>query len=78
MTKTPNEAYALLDEIATNGYQWPSERSNTKKVAGLHVVDPITTLAAQMLSLTNQLAATDITWNSKESRFHRGSLIFIL
>ncbi|XP_022858269.1 uncharacterized protein LOC111379165 [Olea europaea var. sylvestris] len=47
MAKIVEAAYTLLDDIATNSYQWPSERSGVKKVAGLHEVDPITALAAQ-------------------------------
>lgn len=57
MAKTAEDAYSLLEDIAANSYQWPSERSNVKKVAGLHDVDPITALAAQVSSLTNQIAA---------------------
>ncbi|XP_022843229.1 uncharacterized protein LOC111366765 [Olea europaea var. sylvestris] len=47
MAKIAEAAYALLDDIATNSYQWPSERSSVKKVAGLHEVDTITVLVAQ-------------------------------
>ncbi|XP_022866538.1 uncharacterized protein LOC111386305 [Olea europaea var. sylvestris] len=67
LSKTPNEAYALLDEIATNSYQWPSERSSAKKVAGLYEVDPITVLAAQMSSLTNQIVALTSHGSQKKS-----------
>lgn len=56
MAKTANATYILLDDIAMNSYQWPTERSSMKRVAGLHEVDPITTLAAQVSSLTNQIA----------------------
>ncbi|XP_022883717.1 uncharacterized protein LOC111400543 [Olea europaea var. sylvestris] len=55
MAKIVEATYALLDDIATNSYQWPSERSGVKKVAGLHEVDPIIALAAQVASLTNQI-----------------------
>ncbi|XP_022858882.1 uncharacterized protein LOC111379688 [Olea europaea var. sylvestris] len=47
-TKTAKAANAFLDDIATNHYQWPSERSSIKKVTELHEVDPITALAAQV------------------------------
>ncbi|KAI3463774.1 hypothetical protein Pfo_020437 [Paulownia fortunei] len=33
MSKTKNEAHILLEEMSTNSYQWPSERSSIKKVA---------------------------------------------
>ncbi|XP_022851217.1 uncharacterized protein LOC111373002 [Olea europaea var. sylvestris] len=68
LSKTPNEAYALLDEIVTNSHQWPSERSSAKKVAGLYEVDPITALAAQMSSLTNQIAALTSHGSQKKSK----------
>jgi hypothetical protein len=52
MSKTLDVAYSLLDEIATNSYQWPSERSSAKKVAGIYEVDPITALVARMSYFT--------------------------
>ncbi|XP_022852858.1 uncharacterized protein LOC111374418 [Olea europaea var. sylvestris] len=67
LSKTPNEAYALLDEIATNSYQWLSERSSAKKVASLYEVDPIIALAAQMSSLTNQIAELTLHGSQKKS-----------
>lgn len=35
MSKTLDMAHSLLDEIATKIYQWTSECSSVKKVAGL-------------------------------------------
>ena len=32
MRKTPEEAYELLEKIATNSYQWDNERANKKRV----------------------------------------------
>ena len=55
MSKTVEAAYALLEGMATNSYQWPNKRSSMKRVASLYEVDPITTLIAQMSSLTNQI-----------------------
>ncbi|XP_022893883.1 uncharacterized protein LOC111408348 [Olea europaea var. sylvestris] len=66
MAKTAEATYALLDDIATNSYQWPSERSGVKKVAGLHEVDPITALAAQVASLTNQIVALTTQGNQQK------------
>ncbi|XP_022855695.1 uncharacterized protein LOC111376916 [Olea europaea var. sylvestris] len=68
LSKTLNEAYALLDEIATNSYQWPSESSSAKKVAGLYEVDPITALAAQMSSLTNQIVVLTSHGSQRKSK----------
>ncbi|XP_062086290.1 uncharacterized protein LOC133792404 [Humulus lupulus] len=55
MSKSGNEAYEFLEEMAMNNYQWPSERDRNKKVAGMHELDVITALTAQVASLTKQL-----------------------
>ncbi|XP_062103987.1 uncharacterized protein LOC133815123 [Humulus lupulus] len=55
MRKSANEAYDLLEEMANNNQQWPSERGNSKKVAGLHEIDAISKLTAQVEALTKQL-----------------------
>ncbi|XP_073023706.1 uncharacterized protein [Primulina eburnea] len=43
--------------MTINSYQWPSERSGSRKPAGMYVVDPITSLTAQVSTLTTQIAA---------------------
>jgi hypothetical protein len=55
MAKTRDEAYALLDEIASNSYQWGSERA-TKK-AGIYEVEAIIALQAQIAALSKKLEA---------------------
>ncbi|XP_073026757.1 uncharacterized protein [Primulina eburnea] len=55
--KSPAQAYDLLEQMTINSYQWPSERSGVKKTAGVYVVDPITSLTAQVSALTTQIAA---------------------
>lgn len=66
MAKTAKAAYTLLDDIATNSYQWPSERLGVKKVAGLYEVDPITALAAQVASLTSQIVTLTTQGNQQK------------
>ncbi|XP_022863493.1 uncharacterized protein LOC111383609 [Olea europaea var. sylvestris] len=66
MAKTAEAAYALLDDIATHSYQWPSERSGVKEVLGLHEVDPITALATQVASLTNQIVTLTTQRNQQK------------
>lgn len=56
MAKTAYVFYSLLDNIAINSYQWPSESSSTKRVVSLYEVDPITALVAQFSSLTTQIS----------------------
>ncbi|XP_075521398.1 uncharacterized protein LOC142554621 [Primulina tabacum] len=43
--------------MTINSYQWPSERSGSRKPTGLYAVDPIVSLTAQVSALTAQIAA---------------------
>ena len=39
MSKTYNEAYVLLEIMASNNYQWPTERVPAgRRIAGVHEV----------------------------------------
>ncbi|XP_031275291.1 uncharacterized protein LOC116133741 [Pistacia vera] len=49
--KTPKQAYELMEEMASNSYQWPIERLPVRRKLGVHNIDAITTLAAQMQAL---------------------------
>ncbi|KAG9450108.1 hypothetical protein H6P81_010073 [Aristolochia fimbriata] len=62
--KTPNEVYELIEEMSSNMYQYPVERSARGRIAGIQNVDPIVALQAQVESLTNQL-----------SKLHKPSLV---
>ncbi|MDV3146708.1 MAG: hypothetical protein Q8754_02610 [Sweet potato little leaf phytoplasma] len=54
LSKTVENARILLEDMATNNYQWPSERSAPKKIAaGVFEVDKVSALQAQMTSLAN-------------------------
>ncbi|XP_023892547.2 uncharacterized protein LOC112004530 [Quercus suber] len=48
MSKTHEAAYELLEELASNNYQWPTERAMPRKTAGVLELDSITSLATQM------------------------------
>ncbi|KAG9458442.1 hypothetical protein H6P81_002950 [Aristolochia fimbriata] len=52
--KTPNEVYELIEEMTSNMYQYPVERRG--RVAGIHNVDNVLALQAQVESLTKQLS----------------------
>ena len=52
MSKTHEAAYELLEELASNNYQWPIERATPRKTAGVLELDSITSLAAQMATLS--------------------------
>ncbi|XP_073017896.1 uncharacterized protein [Primulina eburnea] len=64
-SKTPDEAYDLLEQMNINSYQCPSERSGSRKPPGVYVVDPITSLTAHVSSLTTQIAAMNKADQSK-------------
>lgn len=55
MSKSKDQSFELLDEMAQNNYQWPSERIAPKKAAGIYEVDALTNLTAQVASLSKQL-----------------------
>ncbi|XP_024018055.1 uncharacterized protein LOC112090603 [Morus notabilis] len=57
LAKSYNDAYEILERMANNNYQWPTERHNARKATGIHEVDAITALSAQMSSLTNMVKA---------------------
>ncbi|KAI3445417.1 hypothetical protein Pfo_002082 [Paulownia fortunei] len=54
MGKIHEEAYNLLETMAANAYQWPSERIAPKKVLGVHDVDAFATLTAQVTAVLSQ------------------------
>ncbi|GKV04420.1 hypothetical protein SLEP1_g16575 [Rubroshorea leprosula] len=54
MNKTEEDGYKLLDEMASNSYQWTNDRA-TKKGVGLHNVDAFTSLSAQIFALNKKL-----------------------
>jgi hypothetical protein len=60
MNKNYADAYALIEDMAQNHYQWTNERANTagassKKETGVHEVSSYDDLAAKVESLTLQL-----------------------
>ncbi|KAL0462055.1 UNVERIFIED_CONTAM: hypothetical protein Slati_0093100 [Sesamum latifolium] len=63
MKKLPFEAFNIIDEIATNLYSYGLERTD-KRVAGVHSVDAMTTLSAQMAALTHKVDNLGaVIWN---------------
>ncbi|KAH9697831.1 hypothetical protein KPL71_023777 [Citrus sinensis] len=61
MGKTPEAAYELLEEMASNNYQWSSERSMPRKTVGAHNIDVFTALFAQMTTLSNKLEHLNVS-----------------
>ena len=56
MSKTAKGATSVLEEMASNSYQRPTERTMTKKVVGIHEVEPLVALSAQVASLSHQIS----------------------
>ena len=57
MSKTQDEAYELLEEMAMNNYQWPRYHLAPKKIMGTHEANAITALTSQVQELSQQLKA---------------------
>ena len=55
LAKSYNEANEILERMATNHYQWPTERLPTRKTPGVLEVDAIIALSAQVSNLTNMI-----------------------
>ncbi|KAH9750406.1 hypothetical protein KPL71_013870 [Citrus sinensis] len=57
LSKSYTEAYEILERITNNNYQWPSARQPAVRgSAGVHNIDAITALSAQVTSLTTCLS----------------------
>ena len=61
MSKTPDAAYELLEEMAVNNYQWPTECQNPRKAMGVQEVDAISALTSKVQALSQQLRASQLT-----------------
>jgi len=61
MGKEHDEACELQEEIASNNYQWQSDRAMLKKMAGVHELDVISGIHAQLALLTKKLDATNVS-----------------
>ncbi|XP_024027611.1 uncharacterized protein LOC112093437 [Morus notabilis] len=61
LVKSYNKAYEILERMSNNNYQWPTERvSAGRRVAGIHEVDAVTALTAQVSSLSNILKSLNV------------------
>ncbi|KAG8485852.1 hypothetical protein CXB51_019166 [Gossypium anomalum] len=66
LSKSSNEAYKIIERIASNNYQWPTNRAASgRRVAGIHEVDALTSLASQVSSITSMLK--NLTTNGSNS-----------
>lgn len=56
MSKTIEGATYLLEEMASNNNQWPTERTITKKIVGIHELESLAALSAQAATLSHQIS----------------------
>ena len=57
MGKNIEDAHKLLEKMATNAYQWPSECNTPKKTLGSYELDVLITLSSQVASLSKQVSS---------------------
>ena len=56
LSKSYNEAYEIIERIASNNYQWPTNwTSSGRRITGVHEVDSLTSLLAQVSSISSML-----------------------
>ncbi|KAK5845657.1 hypothetical protein PVK06_001857 [Gossypium arboreum] len=56
LSKSYNEAYEIIERITSNNYQWPTNRTALgRRVVGVHKVDALTSLSAQVSSISSML-----------------------
>ena len=60
MGKERDEAYELLEEMASNSYQWQSDQAIPRK-AGVYEIDAISAIYVQLTLLTKNLDATNVS-----------------
>jgi len=61
MSKTEEEAFNLIEEMALNNYQWSSEYGQLKRVGGKFDVDALTLLTAKMDAMTQKLDILNVS-----------------
>ncbi|KAK5819320.1 hypothetical protein PVK06_024302 [Gossypium arboreum] len=55
-SKSNNDAYEIIERIANNNYQWPTNRAASEgRVVGVHKADTLASLAAQVSSMSPML-----------------------
>ncbi|WRX27887.1 Retrotransposon gag domain - like 10 [Theobroma cacao] len=55
MSKNAADAYNLLEEMASNNYQWLLERSGSRKAVGTYEIDAMSNLAKQVAALSKKI-----------------------
>ena len=61
MSKNLEEARELLDKMSSNHYQWQTTRGPTKEIAGVHELDALSTIQAQLAIITKKLGRATVS-----------------
>ena len=56
MSKSANEAYQLLEDMALNNYLWLNERETPKKSSGVHELDVFNNLGSTFRCLQRNIS----------------------
>ncbi|XP_061370918.1 uncharacterized protein LOC133313543 [Gastrolobium bilobum] len=71
LDKTYTKAYEILERMAYNNYQWPTERSIAQnEAAGLLELDAISSLAAHISSLNKSIETLNLTADARAQQAH--------
>ncbi|KAJ4724778.1 Retrotransposon gag protein [Melia azedarach] len=77
LAKSDNEAYEILERISNNNYQWPTTRASTgRKMAGIHEVEALTSLAAEVSSMSNMLKTISMGMGSQMGQLAEVSCVY--
>ena len=71
-SKTPDQALQLIEEMAINSSQWPGERANVRRVAGMHELDRQTTILARLKQISTQISSMGI--QGPQAMIHHDSI----
>jgi len=80
ISKNLEKAQELFDEISSNHYQWQSSGGTTKKITGIHELDTLLAIQAQLAVITKWLETTIVSYIQTNSScdFCRGGMKAIL
>jgi len=61
MSKTEDEAYNLIEEMALNSFQWSIERGQPKRIGGKLEVNALTLLSTKVDAMTQRLDQMNVS-----------------
>ncbi|XP_024022975.1 uncharacterized protein LOC112092050 [Morus notabilis] len=77
LDKSYNEAYAILERIANNDYQYPISRDTTgRRVVGSYEVDALTAITVQVSSLANMAKSMKMSGEAQQVKTTTVSCVY--